>query len=231
MTIKPKLVVFAKAPLPGQAKTRLSPPFTSEEAAALAEAFLIDTLDMIEIADLNVWKIIYFTPEYEANYFSDMISDGWQIKPQRGKSFKMRLINALREESENGDQPVVVIGADSPTLPPHYLVEAFKLLKKVDLVIGPALDGGFYLIGIKKFRHGLLNPVILSKADSCSKLVSNAARIGLTYKTLPTWYDIDHFDDLDQINDPKTVNGGFTAFRTRTMLTGLGLQQHTKNEE
>lgn len=231
MTFKAKIVVFAKAPLPGQVKTRLFPPFTSEEAAALAEAFLFDTLDLIESADLNLWKIIYFTPENEANYFSEIISDGWQIKPQRGKSFKMRLINVLREESENGDQPVVVIGADSPTLPPHYLVEAFKLLKKVDLVIGPALDGGFYLIGIKKFHYGLLNHVILSKSDSCNKLVSNAAIMGLTFKTLPTWYDIDHSDDLDQINDPLTVNNSFAAFRTRAMLTGLGLQQHTKNEE
>jgi len=231
MTLKAKLLVFTKTPLPGQVKTRLSPPFTAEEAAALAEAFLFDTLDLIESAELNVGKIIYFTPEDEAKYFTEIISDGWQIKPQRGQSLRIRLINALREESANDDQPVVVIGADSPTLPPQYLAEALKILKKVDLVIGPAFDGGFYLIGIKKFHPSLLKSVILSKSDSYKKLVINAARVGLTYRTLPPWYDIDHFDDLERINNPMTLNRGFTALRTRIMLAGLGFQQHTKNEE
>lgn len=231
MTFKAKLVVFTKAPLPGQAKTRLSPPFTSEEAAKLAEAFLFDTLEMIKTADLNAERIIYYTPKTAENYFSALIADGWQVKPQKGQSLKTRLINALSNESENDSLPVVVIGADSPTLPPHYLAEAFKIIKKADLVIGPALDGGFYLIGIRKFHPGLLKPVMLSKTDSCKKLAISADRIGLTYNKLPTWYDIDHADDLARIDDLRTLKSGFKAIRTRTLLTVLGHKQHIKNEE
>ncbi len=225
MTSKSKLLVFAKAPLPGQAKTRLSPPLKSEEAATMAEAFLLDTLEMIETIKLNAEKIIYYTPKTAANYFSHLRSGNWQFKPQQGRSLKMKITNAFRIEIENNDQPVIIIGSDSPTLPPQYLEEALIKLRSTDLVVGPALDGGFYLIGINKFYPELLKPVILSKPESCEKLLESADRIGLTFKKLPEWYDIDRFEDLKRINSLVSIKYGFAAPRTKTLLAGFNYPQ------
>ena len=220
-----KLLLFAKAPLPGQVKTRLSPPLTAEEAATMAEAFLLDTLEMIETVELNAEKIIYYTPKTAANYFSHLRSGNWQIKLQQGRSLKMKITNAFRIEIENNDQPVIIIGSDSPTLPPQYLEEALIKLSSTDLVVGPAIDGGFYLIGMNKFYPELLKPVILSKPNSCEKLLESAARIGLTFKMLPEWYDIDRFEDLKRINDMMSFKCGSSAPRTKTLLAGLNNQQ------
>jgi uncharacterized protein len=225
LSSKQKLLVFAKAPLPGQAKTRLSPPLTAEEAATMAEAFLLDTLEMIEAAKLNADIIIYYTPKTAANYFSHLISGYWQIKPQQGRSLKMKIANALSVETGKNNQPVIIIGTDSPTLPPHYLTEAFEMLCRVDLVVGPATDGGFYLMGLNRFYPELLKPVILSKPESCKQLLESAARIGLTFKKLPEWYDIDRFEDLKHVNDLMSGKQGFAAPRTKTLLAGLNNQQ------
>ena len=124
MTSKNKLLVFAKAPLPGQAKTRLSPPLTAEEAATMAEAFLLDTLEMVETIKLNAEIIIYYTPKAATDYFAHLRSGNRQIKPQQGRSLKMKITNALRIEIGNNNQPLIIIGSDSPTLPPQYLEEA-----------------------------------------------------------------------------------------------------------
>lgn len=220
MPSKSKLLIFAKAPLSGEAKTRLSPPLTAIEAATLAEAFLLDTLEMVGTVKLNADIIIYYTPETATDYFTYLKPDNWQIKPQQGRSLKMKITNALRVEIGNSEHPVIIIGTDSPTLPPQYLIEAFKIISKVDLVIGPALDGGFYLIGMNKFYPELLKPVILSKPDSCEKLLESAARIGLTFKKLPEWYDIDRFEDLKHINNQISDKYGFAAPRTRTLRHG-----------
>lgn len=225
MTSRNKLLLFAKAPLPGQAKTRLSPPLTAKVAAGMAEAFLLDTLEMIETIKVNAEKIIYYTPTNAANYFSHLRSGSWQIKPQQGRNLKMKITNALRLEIGNKDQPAIIIGSDSPTLPPRYLEEALIKLSSTDLVVGPAIDGGFYLIGMHKFYPELLKPVILSKPESCEKLIESAARMGLTFKMLPEWYDIDRFEDLKRIYNLKSVQYGFAAPRTKTLLAGLDYQQ------
>ncbi len=221
MTSKNKLLVFAKAPLPGQAKTRLSPPLTAEEAATMAEAFLLDSLEMIETVKLNAEIIIYYTPKTAADYFSHLTAGNRQIKPQQGSSLKIKITSALSVETENNNLPVIIIGTDSPTLPPRYLAEAFKILSRVDLVVGPAIDGGFYLIGVNKFYPDLLKPVILSNPESCKQLLQSAARIGLTFEKLPEWYDIDRFEDLKRISDLVSVKYGFSAPRTKTLLADL----------
>ncbi len=84
--------------------------------------------------------IRYYTPKTAANYFSHLIPSNRQIKPQQGRSLKVKIANALSVEAENNNQPVIIIGTDSPTLPPQYLTEAFKMLCMVDLVVGPATD-------------------------------------------------------------------------------------------
>ncbi|MFU8794487.1 MAG: TIGR04282 family arsenosugar biosynthesis glycosyltransferase [Dethiobacteria bacterium] len=229
MTSKSKLLVFAKAPLSGEAKTRLSPPLTAIEAATLAETFLLDTLEMVGTIKLNTDIIIYYTPITAANYFTHLIPGSWQMKPQQGRSLKMKITNAFRIEIGNSYQPVIIIGTDSPTLPPQYLTEAFKIISKVDLVIGPALDGGFYLIGMNKFYPELLKPVTLSKPESCEKLVESAVRMELTFKMLPAWYDIDRFEDFKHINNQISDKYGFAAPRTKTLLAGLAYQQADQN--
>jgi len=92
-------------------------------------------------------------------------------------------------------------------------------------VVGPATDGGFYLIGMNKFYPELLKPVILSKPESCKQLLESAGRIGLTFKKLPVWYDADRFEDLKRISDPMSVKYGFAAPRTKALLAGLNYQQ------
>ena len=92
-------------------------------------------------------------------------------------------------------------------------------------MVGPARDGGFYLIGVNRFYPELLKPVTLSTPESCKQLLKSAARIGLTFKILPEWYDIDRFEDLKRINNLNSVKHGFAAYRTKALLAGLNYQQ------
>ena len=184
------LIVVAKRPAPGQSKTRLSPPLEPEQASALYECFLLDTLEQMRQVD-NAQRVIAYLPLDAWDYFHRFARD-FELVPQNGHDLGSRLDHALTDYLSQGYERVVIMDSDSPTLPPEHLSQAFRILSDgADVVLGPCDDGGYYLIGIKKPAPRLLLEVQMSTPTVTADTIALAETEGLKVSLLPTWYDID----------------------------------------
>jgi rSAM/selenodomain-associated transferase 1 len=197
------LLVVAKQPAPGQTKTRLCPPLNSTQAAELYECFLYDTLKIMRSVPEVIQKIVYL-PREAQDYFRHLAPDMGLIQ-QRGESLGERLDNLLQDVLQQGADKAVVINSDSPTLPPEYLIQAFEQLSAADVVLGPAQDGGYYLIGMKEPHPGLLRNVQMSTQNVLQDTLDLARRTGVSTSLLPEWYDVDTIDDLHRLKND--ING------------------------
>ncbi len=190
--MKPKnaLLTVAKRPAPGQTKTRLTPPLTPAQAAALYEQFLLDTLALIRRTP-DVHRLIAYLPATEEAYFTDLAPD-FALILQDGADLGARLDHAIQSHLRAGYEKVVIMDSDSPTLPVASLTEAFSALTDdIDVTLGPCEDGGYYLIGLKAPAPRLLREVRMSTADVVADTLTLAKEEGLRVHLLPTWYDID----------------------------------------
>jgi rSAM/selenodomain-associated transferase 1 len=195
------LVVMAKRPFPGQTKTRLVPPFTLEEAAALYESFLHDTLELAR-AVANVTPFVAYTPAdiETAAYFCHLAPD-FELVAQTGPTLGERLDGVLTGCLDKSFDQVAAMNSDSPTLPPAYLDEAFNRLDDpdTDVVIGPCDDGGYYLIGWKQPHPRLVREVQMSTDQVLVDTLAIAAAEKLNVSLLPPWFDVDNLADLRRI--------------------------------
>ena len=197
MDKKDALIIFAKAPVPGLVKTRLQTHLSAEECADLHASFIIGT---IRIAKTVEGPDIYLFchPDIDNPFFQKVSSDfGIKLMPQNGKDLGERMDNAIRDTLSAGHKKVLIIGSDSPDLPPEYIDEGFKRLDSSDMVIGPSVDGGYYLLGGKR---GL--PVFYGIPWSSNKVfemtLNKAREHSLTFSILDEWYDIDTWEDLQK---------------------------------
>lgn len=210
------LLVVAKQPAPGQTKTRLCPPLNSQQAADLYECFLYDTLAIMRAVPGVTPKIVYL-PQDAHNYFRDLAPD-MGLSQQRGESLGERLDNLLKDVLLQGADKAVVINSDSPTLPPEYLVQAFDKLSAADVVLGPTLDGGYYLIGMKEPYPSLLRNVQMSTQTVLQDTLDLARRTGVSTALLPEWYDVDTIDDLYRLKNDINVRQNNSCQHTSSWL-------------
>ncbi len=207
------LLVVAKRPAPGQTKTRLTPPLTSNEAAQLYEYFLCDTLDLTRRVP-NARRFIAYLPEGGEDYFRGLAPD-FDLLPQRGSDLGERLDNALTHCLADGFERAVIMDSDSPTLPGEFLARAFTALDSADVVLGPCDDGGYYLIGLKRPAPRLLREVKMSTPNVLSETLAVAAVEGLTVAQLPTWYDVDTAAELERLRVELAAFSNGRARHTR----------------
>lgn len=181
------LLVIAKEPVPGRVKTRLTPPYTPRQAAAIAEAALADTLDTVvrTPAERRVLAL--------AGRPGTWLPKGIEVVPQRGDGLDERLANAFAE----ADGPAVLIGMDTPQVHTDLLAEAVKLLDDNDAVFGPAADGGFWLLGLRTPDPGMLVGVPMSRHDTGARQLERLR--GLRVATLDTLVDVDTADDAVRV--------------------------------
>lgn len=218
------LLVVAKQPLAGQTKTRLCPPLTKEQAAALYDCFLRDTLDLMRKVP-GVRLVIGFLPENAEDYFRQIAPD-MTLVPQQGASLGERLDRLLTLALAGGSESAVVMDSDSPTLPADYLSQAFVVLKEVDVVLGPTRDGGYYLIGMKRPHPHLLRQVRMSTPHVLADTLALAESAGLTTALLPAWYDIDTIEDLHQLEaEIAGSNQNGSVAHTRRWLAQVAWRQ------
>ena len=189
------LLIMAKRPTPGLTKTRLVPPLSTKQAAALYECFLQDTLELARRVP-DVQPVIVYTPANAEAYFTDLAPD-FEYFPQKGPDLGARLDNALTYYLSRGFQCVAAINSDAPSMPLAYLTQAFERLREeADVVLGPADDGGYYLIGLKRPAPRLLREVRMSTphvtVDTLALAVEDELRVAL----LPNWYDVDDAESL-----------------------------------
>lgn len=198
-TLQPVVIVMVKAPRPGAVKTRLTPALTSSRAASLAAAFVQDVVAGAHLACASV--LIAYAPTDGVATLAPLLPTATFWVEQQGADLGARLDCAMAYAEAQGFGPMVILGTDSPTLPPAYLQNALDALLSgdADTVIGPTDDGGYYLVGTRRHVSGLFAEVAWSTPAACAQTVANAERLGLRLLRLPSWYDIDTFDDLARL--------------------------------
>jgi rSAM/selenodomain-associated transferase 1 len=218
------LIVVAKQPAPGKTKTRLSPPLTPEQASALYECFLQDTLDQMRQVD-ETQRLIAYLPQDAQDYFRRLAPD-FELILQNGHDLGERLDNALTDSLSNGYKHAVIMDSDSPTLPPAFLSQAFTALAHgADVVLGPCDDGGYYLIGIKKPAPRLLREVQMSTPTVTADTIAIAKEEGLSVSLLPTWYDVDDGASLIRLMKELHDLDAQVAIHTRKFLEQNSIRQ------
>jgi rSAM/selenodomain-associated transferase 1 len=228
---------MAKAPLAGEVKTRLVPPLTPNEAAALNVCFLRDMAENINIVSETeaASGLVVYTPAGSEPAFDGVLPEGFKLLAQRGASLGERLCNATDDLLKQGYGAVCLINSDSPTLPASILVRAIESLATDGdrVVLGAAEDGGYYLIGLKHAHRNLFNEIAWSTSDVLARTRQRAAEIDLSVELLPRWYDVDEAETLNRLSEdlflPPPLNGAYPAPHTRAFLQAIikseGLQR------
>ncbi|RQW84178.1 MAG: glycosyltransferase [Geobacter sp.] len=207
------LLIFAKQPLPGKVKTRLTPPFSFQEAADIYRCMLSDTLT--KLTDLpGVEKFLFFESSPGAEDFFQKAFPGVRTFPQQGDGLGDRLEKAFETVFALGFESAAAIGTDSPDLPLSYLEEPFRLLEEggADVVFGPAVDGGYYLVALERSCPELFRDIPWSTNRVLERSMASAATLGLRVECLPIWHDMDTVEDLK-----KFLAAGNSEYAPRTL--------------
>lgn len=201
-----QVIVLAKEPVPGRVKTRLTPPFTPAQAARLAEAALSDTLCAAGAGVLALDGLpgMWLPP-------------GFTVIPQRGDGLDERLAWAFADAFRLRSEPLVLIGMDTPQVTSALLRCAADALARCDAVFGPAADGGFWLLGLRRPDPRLLLGVPMSRPDTGELQLARLVEAGLDVHSLPTLTDVDTADDVYHV--AAQVPGSRFA-ETLRILTG-----------
>ncbi|MEM7093306.1 MAG: TIGR04282 family arsenosugar biosynthesis glycosyltransferase [Actinomycetota bacterium] len=193
------LVIMAKRPQAGSTKTRLAPHMDLDQAAALYELFLHQTIAASH-ARTDCTPVIAIDRPDSAGYFAEL-APGTSRVLQVGVSLGPRLDAVLGQCLDDGFGQAVAIGSDSPDLPSGHLTEAFALLDDpdTDVVFGPTDDGGYYLIGWKRRWSPVVCEVTMSTPTVLEDSLAVCERIGARVALAPAWYDVDEPDDLARL--------------------------------
>ena len=195
----PALVIMARAPVAGRAKTRLQPALSPGQSAALAMAFLKDAIDLAGEQTLMT-PFLAYTPASQTALFQELTRGKIQIIPQAPGDLGKRMFKAMSSLSVRGFSPVVVIGTDIPVLQPATLLRSVEILKTHALCLGPSSDGGYYLIGMNQADERVFQNVHWGTPAVLEETIENASIASLTFSLLEKYSDIDTFSDLEQLN-------------------------------
>jgi len=231
--------MFAKAPIPGQVKTRLCPPLTPDEAATLHGSFVLDTLERTKLAvtklKLPLARYLACAPSATHVFFKIMEErHGVNVMDQVGDDLGACMNQAFDVTFKRGHHQVMIIGTDVPTLPLDHVKQALALLDSHDLVLGPALDGGYYLIGLKRMTPELFTDIPWSTDHVLKLTQEKAATLGLKTALLKPWRDVDTLADLQAISEACRADGKKSkqdrAFSSRTagVLETLAKRLHSR---
>jgi glycosyltransferase A (GT-A) superfamily protein (DUF2064 family) len=210
------LLVVAKAPVAGLAKTRLAAAVGAEAAASLAAAALLDTLDAVRQVDVTA-RVVALTGDLSLAHRSDeldvMLAD-FVVLPQRGDGLDQRLVAAHADAGGVAGGPVLQIGMDTPQVDADLLLASARCLAGpgVDAVLGPATDGGWWALGLSdpedaSFLHG----IPMSQSDTGARTLDGLRRTVGTVRELPVLTDVDTVDDLWLVADLQPSAGRFRA--------------------
>ncbi|MBF2076300.1 MAG: TIGR04283 family arsenosugar biosynthesis glycosyltransferase [Synechococcales cyanobacterium C42_A2020_086] len=211
-----QLILFTRYPLPGRTKTRLIPALGAAGAAALQRQMTEHTLNQVRslLAQRIVSVEIWFAAEESASteaarqQMQDWLGSDWSYQAQPTGDLGLRMADAFQHAFAAGMQQVVIIGTDCPGLDASRLAQAFAALTSHDLVVGPATDGGYYLIGLRQAVPALFVDIDWGTATVFSQTMAIAERCHLSVAVLDPLTDIDRPDDLSvwQTLHPAIVN-------------------------
>lgn len=197
------VVIMAKAPVAGQAKTRLAAGIGDAAASAFAEAFIADVTETV--AGLSTRRVLAWAGDVDHEAFGPARRLGFALQQQVSGDLGQRMDAVLRAEAGRSES-VIVIGSDSPTLTKMHFDEAWDALENHDVVVGPSFDGGYYMLGINspwflKSATDGVHPLLADIAWSTDKVLDQTLRrcrnIGALCDLIRFCYDVDTLQDLD----------------------------------
>jgi rSAM/selenodomain-associated transferase 1 len=221
---------MAKAPRAGKVKTRLAPPLTLEQSAALNICFLRDTTENLAAVSTEGTStgLICYTPVGDETAFDGLLPPSFRLIPQRGDKFGERLLAAAEDILACGFGAVCLIDSDSPTVPAAAFQQAVAELARPGdrIVLGPSHDGGYYLIGLKHPHPEPFSNITWSTSSVFAETLERAATAGIEVVQLPLWYDVDDgatleilsSELLDSIPPSFAAVPGYAAPHSRAFL-------------
>ena len=220
MPDNPVILLFVKAPLRGQVKSRLAAVLGQDAALELYRNFVLDILASIEKS--GVPCIICYHPPDSGEIVMNWLGGRLQCLPQEGRDLGERMERAFRRAFSEGASRAVLVGSDIPDLPPKLLNDALASLLENGAVIGPAKDGGYYLIGFRSetFLPDIFLGIAWSTDTVFSRTLQIFERAHHKVSLLPPWRDVDTIDDLKDFLS-RNRNGGFSDSRTMNYLSLL----------
>lgn len=219
MSPPPLLLVLAKAPVPGMVKTRLCPPATPQQAARIAAAALLDTLDAVRAVP-GACPVLALSGDLGDAERAEEITRslaGIPVLPQRGSSLGQRIAAAHADAATLSEgSPILQIGMDTPQIHSGLLTHCAESLTRpgIDAVLGPATDGGWWLLGLRDpLAANSISSVATSRPDTGERTAQALRRNGFRVGTLPSLSDVD--TAADAVRVALTVPGGRFAAAVR----------------
>lgn len=214
-----------------EGKSRLIHQLRTTDGAGLRTALLRDTL--AAVAPIDAQKAVLYAPLDGAAEIQRLTPFDALFLAQRGATLGERMLNGASDLLASGFERVVLVGADLPTLPAVYIVDALERLTRPpeSLVLGPAEDGGYYLIGVTHVHPELFDGIPWGTSDVVRRTQEAAAALRLRVELLPTWYDVDRPSDLQRVRH-QTADGNGVGHHTRAWLEAapLALRVSSKSE-
>ncbi|TAN60254.1 glycosyltransferase [bacterium] len=195
------VAIMLKYPVPGSVKTRLAPLLTPKQAAQFSICLIKDTFNNVrKLKGADIFAASY--PSGLKKEVEALTGSGARHIDQRGDNLGERLCNVFDFLFSKGYLNVVVIGIDSPDMPVELITKAFKLLDTgADVVLGPAFDGGYYLIALKRPAPALFDAIDWGSSNVLENTIENALEQALKVELLRKWHDIDRPEDLLFLKD------------------------------
>ena len=207
------VLVVAKAPVPGQAKTRLAASVGDRAAADIAAAALLDTLDAVAAANVQS-RVVALDGDLDGASAGDEIRSSladFTVVPQRGANFADRLANAHIDAAEAaGGLPVLQIGMDTPQVTDELIGDCARDLLAADAVLGLARDGGWWVLGVTEATMAdCLRAIPMSRSDTGAVTLAALGHTGANVSLVPTLADVDTVDDIDLVRRVCPPGGRF----------------------
>ena len=226
---RPTLIMMSKAPVEGRVKTRLAKDTSSAFAANLQKAFITDIADRFASGAFRT--VVACAPDCEHPTFQELMKNGWELWDQGSGSLGERMRRARDSALDEGAGPVVFIGSDSPTLPKALVDSAFEALGHCELVLGPAFDGGYYLIGTSAREDSIFTNIPWGTGSVFSTTVLRLQEQRTRFAVLPFWYDVDDIDTLRHMSAHlgcEGPHGPIVAPHTEKLIRTLTVSEGEK---
>ncbi len=220
------LAVMAKAPLPGETKTRLMPALSAAEAAEVARALLLDQFARLSaISDADMFLV--YTPASARPLFEQVAPPRFHLLAQQGEDLGARMLYVFETLYAEGYGKMVLIGGDLPPVPLNTFTAAFSLLDSPlrRVVLGPSRDGGYYLVGCNQPMPEIFTGMSWSHGEVLAQTISRLTGSAVETRILAPWFDIDTMEDLHSLQtqlDPELANAAKNLLGVIRRLEGDG---------
>ena len=221
--IQRRVLLFIRAPEVGRVKTRLEKKMDAATVLMLYQCFVQDIIETLTTGGYTITA--YFTPSHKESIVQEWLGCATHIQAQTGRRLGVKMRNAFSDIFARDVNQAVLMGSDFPDIDIRIVDEAFAVLQKKDVVIGPAEDGGYNLIGFSKnvFNNGVFSGIDWGTASVFRQTMGQIHEAGLSCHVLPSWQDIDTHDDLVAFYH-RSKASGLTHLKTMKLLERLNLK-------